>query len=109
MGRRRFGVAGQELLGEDEDDDEEDEELLESEDELEEEEEEDDDDDEEEDLDLRCLRCFLCLRCFFFLQLPWSYFFFIQRATFLIPLQATVMLPGPSHFWLGTVKTKLPL
>jgi hypothetical protein len=34
--------------------------------------------------------------------------FFMQRATFLLPEQATVIDPGPSHLRFGTVKTKWP-
>lgn len=78
---------------------------------------ESDDDDELEELeDLEFLRerrddlrPFLLHLTFLSLQSPLSSCLRIHKATFSTPLQATVILPGPSHALLGTVKTKLPL
>ena len=89
--------------------------------ELDEEDEELEDEEEEELDELQLLErrrlwwCFFFLWCFlgflhFFSRLhsPGSSQRLMHKATFLIPLQATVMEPGPSHLRLGAVKTKCP-
>jgi len=48
----------------------------------------------EEELELQDLRLFLHLR--------------MHKATFSVPAHATVIEPGPSHFFLGAVRTRWP-